>query len=96
MNDNPVLAGSGLDIDLLVRVAQGRGDVSLTEEARARVAAARSTTAREAATRSRASAASDTSAVPCATCASKSMSSPLPVSTVAPLMRRTLAVIRPE
>jgi len=49
MNDNPVLAGSGLDIDLLVRVAQGRGDVSLTAEARARVAAARAVVERAAA-----------------------------------------------
>ncbi|MET0683500.1 MAG: aromatic amino acid ammonia-lyase, partial [Casimicrobiaceae bacterium] len=49
MNDNPVLTGSGLDIDLLVRVAQGRGDVSLTAEARARVAAARAVVERAAA-----------------------------------------------
>jgi histidine ammonia-lyase len=49
MNDNPVLTGSGLDIDLLVRVAQGRGDVSLTAEARARVTAARAVVERAAA-----------------------------------------------
>jgi len=49
MNDNLELTGSGLDIDLLVRIAQGRGEVSLTAEARARVTAARAVVERAAA-----------------------------------------------
>ncbi len=45
----PVLTGSGLDIELLARVARGGDGVSLSAEARARVAAARAVVERAAA-----------------------------------------------
>jgi histidine ammonia-lyase len=49
MSDSTALGSSGLDIDLLARLARGGASVSLTAEARARVAAARAVVERAAA-----------------------------------------------